>query len=105
MRGIVSIALASAAIFSVAVATPVEKRIGNFSVTQLKNEKFVANGPMAYAKAYKKFNKAMPKDLVAATSGSVTASPAGAYDSEYICPVSIGGQTLNLDFDTGSADL
>ena len=26
-------------------------------------------------------------------------------DSEYLCPVTIGGQTLNLDFDTGSSDL
>lgn len=27
------------------------------------------------------------------------------YDQSYLCPVTIGGQTLNLDFDTGSADL
>lgn len=27
------------------------------------------------------------------------------YDSEYLCPVTVGGQTLNLDFDTGSSDL
>jgi len=33
---------------------------------------------------------------------SATPSP---YNSEYYCPVSIDGQTLNLDFDTGSADL
>ena len=97
--------LASAAMFAAAVATPVEKRIGNFSVVQKKNEKFVANGPMAYAKAYIKYGKTMPADLAAAVSGTVKASPEDAYDSEYLCPVSIGGQTLNLDFDTGSADL
>ncbi|KZP18683.1 aspartic protease PEP1 [Athelia psychrophila] len=91
--------------FSAAVATPVEKRVGNFSVLQTKNEKFVANGPMAYAKAYTKFGKTMPADLAAAVSGTVKASPEDAYDSEYLCPVSIGGQTLSLDFDTGSADL
>lgn len=27
------------------------------------------------------------------------------YDQAYLCPVSLGGQTLNLDFDTGSSDL
>jgi hypothetical protein len=27
------------------------------------------------------------------------------YDSEYLCPVTVGGQMLNLDFDTGSSDL
>lgn len=36
--------------------------------------------------------------------GSVTATPE-ENDSEYLSPVKIGGQTLNLDFDTGSADL
>ncbi|WPH04396.1 Hypothetical protein R9X50_00728700 [Acrodontium crateriforme] len=37
-------------------------------------------------------------------TAEVTASPE-ANDAEYLSPVSIGGQTLNLDFDTGSADL
>ena len=37
-------------------------------------------------------------------TGEVTASPE-KYESEYLSPVSIGGQTLNLNFDTGSADL
>ncbi|GAB7355937.1 hypothetical protein MBLNU459_g6575t1 [Dothideomycetes sp. NU459] len=37
-------------------------------------------------------------------TGTVTATPADN-GAEYLCPVQIGGQTLNLDFDTGSADL
>lgn len=37
-------------------------------------------------------------------TGSVTATPE-ANDVEYLAPVTIGGQTLNLDFDSGSSDL
>lgn len=37
-------------------------------------------------------------------SGSVVANPM-LHDQEYLSPVVIGGQTLNLDVDTGSADL
>lgn len=37
-------------------------------------------------------------------SGEVTASPE-ENESEYLSPVTIGGQKLNLNFDTGSADL
>lgn len=37
-------------------------------------------------------------------SGEVTATPVN-HDSEYICPVTIGGQTLNVNIDTGSSDL
>ena len=37
-------------------------------------------------------------------SGSVVANPM-LHDSEYLSPVTIGGQTMNLDIDTGSADL
>lgn len=36
-------------------------------------------------------------------SGRVFATPQ-AYANEYLCPVSIGGQTLMMNFDTGSAD-
>ena len=36
--------------------------------------------------------------------GEVAANPE-TNESEYLSPVSIGGQTLMLDFDTGSADL
>jgi len=62
-------------------------------------------GPVLLQKAYNKFNVAVPEDVAAAAGqGSVTATPE-QYDAEYLCPVTIGGQTLNLDFDTGSADL
>lgn len=37
-------------------------------------------------------------------TGTVTATPE-ANDVEYLAPVDIGGQTINLDFDSGSSDL
>ena len=38
------------------------------------------------------------------TVGSITAIPQ-QHNSEYLCPIVIGGQTLNLNLDTGSSDL
>ncbi|KIM83619.1 hypothetical protein PILCRDRAFT_819250 [Piloderma croceum F 1598] len=106
MYGLAQIALALATLLSTTAASPIDS-IGNFSVVQKLNTQFVRNGPAAYARGFKKYNKPMPHDLAVATSndGSVNASPEDAYDSEYLCPVSIDGQTLDLDFDTGSADL
>ena len=37
-------------------------------------------------------------------SGSVVANPM-LHNSQYLSPVTIGGQTMNLDVDTGSSDL
>jgi hypothetical protein len=106
MYGLAHIALASATLLSMTAASPIEKR-GSFSVTQKHNPKFVANGPAAYARVFQKYNKPLPHDLAVATDndGSVTATPVNQYDREYLCPVSIDGQTLDLDFDTGSSDL
>ncbi|EXJ96072.1 aspergillopepsin I [Capronia coronata CBS 617.96] len=75
-----------------------------FTIVQAVAKPFQA-GPVVLQKAYNKFNKAIPADVkAAAADGSVTATPE-EYDAEYLCPVTVGGQTLNLDFDTGSADL
>lgn len=115
--------IAALALTGLAMAAPPAK-IGttkadtSFTVRQATNPGFVRNGPMQLAKAYRKYGKPLPADLAAAvanitaasldkrTSGSVVATPQ-QYDSEYLCPVQIGtpAQTLNLDFDTGSADL
>ena len=67
----------------------------------------IALGTAAMLKAYAKYglkpnhpNSALERRQ----DGSVTASPA-QQDVEYMCQVTIGGQNLNLDLDTGSADL
>jgi hypothetical protein len=68
-------------------------------------------GVNALAAAYRKYSFDMPAGMtvgsskaVTGQSGSVTAQPE-QNAAEYLSPVTIGGQTLNLDFDTGSSDL
>lgn len=96
---------ASTACYGLVTAVPVEKH-KNFRVEQVSNKDYKKNGQLAYAKALGKYNASMPPAIAAVSSGdgTVGANPA-ANDEEYLCPVSIGGQTLNLDFDTGSSDL
>ncbi|KAJ4286631.1 hypothetical protein N0V88_007921 [Collariella sp. IMI 366227] len=92
-------------------------RPGTVSIKQVANPNFVRNGPVEFAKIYRKYGVALPKDLQAAvaqfhagrvkrTSGSAETTPE-ANDVEYLTPVSIGTpeQVLNLDLDTGSSDL
>ncbi|KAL2259309.1 hypothetical protein VTK26DRAFT_7063 [Humicola hyalothermophila] len=84
------------------------------SLTQVRNPKFVANGPLQLAKIYRKYKVPLPHDLREAvkrilgkrSTGSAVTKPEES-DVEYLTPVSIGTpeQVLNLDFDTGSSDL
>ncbi|KAI1612304.1 aspergillopepsin I [Exophiala viscosa] len=100
-----AIALAISGLASTSLAAPAPFKRGTaFTVNQGPAKPYQA-GPVILQKAYSKYNKVAPEDVQkAASSGSVTATPE-QYDAEYLCPVTIGGQTLNLDFDTGSADL
>lgn len=99
----------ASALISFVSAVPVElqRRGASFTLDQTVQKPFILSGPSAMAKTYAKFNKAVPAVIAAAAAnndGTVTANPE-AYDAEYLCPVSVGGTTLNLDFDTGSSDL
>lgn len=100
--------LTTTALVSLAVAKPVPvelpRQTKTFSLVQSVAKPFQA-GPVALKKVLQKYKVSVPGNIAAAAeTGSVTASPE-QYDAVYLCPVTIGGQTLNLDFDTGSADL
>lgn len=101
----ITVALTISALAPTSLAAPAPvKRGTSFTVNQGPEKPYQA-GPVILQKAYSKYNKVAPEAVQkAASNGSVTATPE-QYDAEYLCPVTIGGQTLNLDFDTGSADL
>jgi hypothetical protein len=109
MPSIASIA-SLAGLASLAFATPIEKQkrtAGSFSIDQVQGSSVKKAGPVAYQRALQKFSKPVPSSVAAAAAavtGTVTANPESD-DSEYLCPVNVGGTLMNLDFDTGSADL
>jgi aspergillopepsin I len=96
-------------------AEAVHKR-SSYSIPAVRNVNYVRNGAAAMKKAYNKYNlkptgglagsflESLPENIVKRQDGSAVATPATG-DVEYLVPVSIGGETLNLDFDTGSSDL
>jgi hypothetical protein len=94
---------------SLAIASPFEKVKkdvdGSFHIDQVQIGTSKKVGAIALQKAYQKYKRPVPTSVAAAAqSGSVSANPE-QYDAEYLCQVSVGSTTLNLDFDTGSADL
>jgi hypothetical protein len=96
--------LSALAVVSFALANPFRRANQTFIVYEDVPKPFIP-GPVLLLKAYQKYGATPPRDLLdAVTEGSVTATPE-AYDAEYLSPVIIGGQTLNLKLDTGSADL
>lgn len=118
-----------------ALAAPVAAlppyRSKTFRVERVRRSDYIAHGPTALRKAYRKFGIAqtdfsdldlddfVPFDDLTRTSksasytgdsdeteqtGSVTATSVQG-DVEFVSPVQIGGQTIVMDFDTGSSDM
>jgi len=82
-----------------------------FEVTQVAAGSYFKSGPTQMMRTYNKYARVgakAPSNVIAAAaasqSGEVSANPE-QYDQAYLCPVTIGNSKLNLDFDTGSADL
>ncbi|KAL1852608.1 hypothetical protein Plec18167_007702 [Paecilomyces lecythidis] len=100
--------LAALTAYAVAVsAAPTAPQVKGFSVNQVAVPKGVYRHPAAQlAKAYGKYHATVPTQVAAAAAatGSVTTNPT-SNDEEYITQVTVGDDTLGLDFDTGSADL
>ncbi|KAI2789397.1 Penicillopepsin-1 [Penicillium oxalicum] len=95
-----------AGLASLAVAAPASTN-GKFTVNQVARPATkTTNFAASYGRALTKYGAAVPAHIAAAAvqSGAATTTPT-EYDEEYLTPVTIGGTTLNLDFDTGSADL
>lgn len=95
------------AAFGLVTASPValEKR-KTFTLNQVAKNTYVKNGAASIAKTYEKFGKSVPANILAAAAqqGTVAANPEDE-DVSYLCPVTVGTTTMDLDFDTGSADL
>ncbi|KIX05418.1 uncharacterized protein Z518_06290 [Rhinocladiella mackenziei CBS 650.93] len=85
-------------------ARPLHVRNPGLTIREVKERS--PSSPQAHlVEAYRKYKAVLPDDVATALTNSLVAASPGAYDSRYLCPVTIGGQTLNLNLDTGSADL
>lgn len=104
---VAAVLLAALTAYSAVVAAAPTPEVKGFSLNQIAVPKVAYRHPAAQlAKAYGKFHAPVPTQVAAAAAatGSVTTTPT-TDDEEYITQVTVGQDTLGLDFDTGSADL
>jgi hypothetical protein len=116
--------LVSALLFAVALSAPTQPKKRSFKVPRIRQRDFVPDGTIAIRKAYNKFGlqdfgmvpeldvstTLIPFSEVAASGGSGTdngqvSATSSQNDAEFLSPVTVGGQTLAMDFDTGSSDM
>jgi len=103
--------VAAISLVGLAAAGPIESK-GSFKLKQVHMGYTAKNALRDVASTYAKFGGVMPFDLAQAHAnsngtgqGSATTTPGDSHDSLYLTPVNVGGTTMMLDFDTGSADL
>nr|P78735.1 RecName: Full=Penicillopepsin-2; AltName: Full=Aspartic protease pepA; AltName: Full=Penicillopepsin-JT2; Flags: Precursor [Penicillium janthinellum]AAB63942.1 propenicillopepsin-JT2 precursor [Penicillium janthinellum] len=103
----ITVVLAGLATVASAVPTGTSRK-STFTVNQKARPVAQAkaiNLPGMYASALSKYGAAVPASVKAAAESGTAVTTPEANDVEYLTPVNVGGTTLNLDFDTGSADL
>jgi hypothetical protein len=113
MFTIKSLLLAIAASAALAAPSPAGlSTTKSFSVKQVKaNTKPLKHPLSAMVNAHMRYSGKIPEHLELAVAGSKAGNDGSAVatpqsnDREYTVPVQIGGQTVYLDFDTGSSDL
>ncbi|KAF2144320.1 uncharacterized protein K452DRAFT_350011 [Aplosporella prunicola CBS 121167] len=87
---------------------------GGFSIIQVQKGVAPKVGALDMLKTYRKYGARAPENVLAAASdaenafmdfGFVPATAEGSSDPVFLSPIKIGSDTLNVDIDTGSADL
>jgi hypothetical protein len=110
--------------FTLALSAPTQPKKRSFKVSRIRQRDFVPDGNIAIRKAYNKFGlkgfglipeldistTLVPFSELAASNSSGTdngqvAATSSQNDAEFLSPVTIGGQTLVMNFDTGSSDM
>ncbi|KAL8652426.1 MAG: hypothetical protein Q9210_002693 [Variospora velana] len=94
--------------FTFVVTTPAELPPGGnkFIIHQSVPKPFKKTGTTALLSAYRKYNSTAPEGLVkaAATNGGAVTTVPTQFDTEFLASIAIGGQIVNLELDTASAD-
>jgi aspergillopepsin I len=100
--------ISALALSALAAAAPAPTKTTQFSIQQVAIKKPASHPAAKYAKALAKYGATVPANVASAAassqSGTATNTPT-TDDEEYVTPITAGDSTLNLDFDTGSADL
>ena len=121
MRSTINICVALLSITAVLAAPPAAKtRKGrSYSIDRIENPNHVRVGAVAMRKAFGKYGWDMPqiaqKDAAALSQGKgsdgssgirvAASSTPSAAETQFLVPVTIAGQTLAMNIDTGSSDL
>jgi len=89
--------IVASALLGLAAARPHHIRSNGFKIEQVANPRFKGATPLEqYQASLSKWSRLI-------SNGSAITTPVNS-DSEWLTPVDIGGQTFQLDFDTGSSD-
>ncbi|KAI4094483.1 MAG: hypothetical protein LQ344_002232 [Seirophora lacunosa] len=104
-----SLLVVSTLVFTFAATTPAElpSKGHNIIIHESVPKPFKKSGPAAILSAYRKYNGTAQEDVVRAAAkndGTAMMGPTH-WDPEFLTSVTIGGQVVNLEFDTASSDL